>query len=149
MNPVIVLDSGPLSLLANPNRTGLTIPCRAWLQALLANNRRVIVPEIADYEVRRELIRASKSMSLVKLNVLSARLEYLPLTTTAMRLAADIWALARQTGQPTAGDNTIDGDVILAAQTLSLGISDIVVATSNIGHLSRFVPAEMWQRIPA
>lgn len=138
-----------MGLLANPNRTGQTIPCRAWLQALLTNRRRVIVPEIADYEVRRELLRASKAKSIVKLNVLARRLEYLPITTPAMRLAAELWSQARQAGQPTAGDNTIDGDVILAAQALSLGLDDLVVATTNISHLARFVPCELWQNIPA
>lgn len=149
MNPVILLDAGPLGLLANPNRTGQTIPCRAWLQALLANGRRVVVPEITDYEVRRELLRANKPKSIVKLNVLGIRLEYLPLTTPAMRLAAELWAQSRQAGQPTAGDNTIDGDVILAAQALLLGLPEVIVATTNLGHLARFVSSELWQNIPA
>ena len=30
---------------------------------------------------------------------------------------------------------------------MSLGVSDFVVATTNVGHLSRFVPAELWQNI--
>lgn len=58
-----------------------------------------------------------------------------------------LWALARQQGKPTAGDKTISADVILAAQSLTLGASPVVVATTNIGHLSRFVPAELWQNI--
>lgn len=73
--------------------------------------------------------------------------ELLPVTTAAMRLAAELWARARQQGQPTAADNTIDCDVILAAQALTLGSPEIVIATTNIGHLSRFVPAELWQKI--
>lgn len=149
MNPVVLLDAGPLGLLANPNRTGHTIPCRAWLLAMLANNRRVIVPEITDYEVRRELLRANKAKSIVKLNVLGRRIEYLPISTPAMRLAAVLWSQARQAGQPTAADNTIDGDVILAAQAISLGLPDLIIATTNISHLTRFVPCELWQNIPA
>ncbi|MFN7256283.1 MAG: hypothetical protein ACK5U2_14570, partial [Microcystis sp.] len=39
-------------------------------------------------------------------------IEYLPITTDAMRKAALFWAQARQQGQPTAGDKTIDGDMI-------------------------------------
>jgi hypothetical protein len=64
-----------------------------------------------------------------------------------MRLAADLWAQARRRGQPTAGDNTIDADMILAAQALSLGVVPVVVATTNVGHLARFVPAELWHTI--
>jgi len=54
--------------------------------------------------------------------------------------------LARNTGQPTAPDPALDGDVILAAQALTLNTS-VVVATGNVRHLSRFVRAELWQNI--
>jgi len=64
-----------------------------------------------------------------------------------MRKAAELWALARQSGLPTAADKNIDVDVILAAQALTFGVPDVVIATSNIGHISRFVPAELWQNI--
>jgi len=37
--------------------------------------------------------------------------------------------------------------MILAGQALTLGTPDVVVATTNIGHLSRFVPAELWQNV--
>jgi hypothetical protein len=74
-------------------------------------------------------------------------LEYLPITTIVMRQAALLWAQARQQGQPTAGDNTIDGDMILVAQAMSLNASNLVIATTNVGHLSRFIAAELWQNI--
>ena len=56
---------------------------------------------------------------------------------------------ARQTGIPTAGPAELDCDVILAAQALSLNEPSVVVATSNVGHLARFVTAQDWQTIPA
>src|SRR5438105_3269822 len=121
--------------------------CAQWLQALVAGGRRVILPEIADYEVRRELLRAGRDRGLARLDEFAGLLEYLPLTTAAMRQAALFWAQARQQGRPTAADRALDGDVILAAQAITLGISDVVVATTNVGHLSRFVPAEIWQQI--
>jgi hypothetical protein len=37
--------------------------------------------------------------------------------------------------------------MILAAQALTLGAPAVDIATSNVGHLSRFVPAELWQNI--
>ena len=64
-----------------------------------------------------------------------------------MRQAAAFWAQARQQGQPTAGDKTLDGDMILAAQATTLGVSDVVIATTNVGHLARLAPAELWQQI--
>lgn len=148
MSAAILLDAGPLGLLSNPNRKGRTVACRQWLQGLILVGRRVIVPEIADYEVRRELLRANKARGLAKPDALGARLEYLPLTTAAMRRVAELWAQARQQGQPTAADNTIDGDMILAGQALTLGTPDVVLATTNVGHLSRFVAAELWENIP-
>ena len=63
-----------------------------------------------------------------------------------MRLAADFWAQARNSGQQTAPNPALDCDVILAAQALALGVP-VVVATGNVGHLSRFVTAELWQNI--
>jgi hypothetical protein len=65
-----------------------------------------------------------------------------------MRRAAELWALARQQGQPTAADTDLDADVILAAQALTLTASTVIVATTNVGHLARFVSAELWQNIP-
>lgn len=115
---------------------------------MLASRRaRILLPEIADYEVRRELLRANKVKGIERLDALTRLLEYLPLTTTAMRQAALFWAQARQQGQPTAGDKTIDGDMILAGQASALSESDAVIATTNVGHLARFAPADLWQNI--
>ncbi|MBJ7898512.1 MAG: nuclease [Cyanobacteria bacterium RI_101] len=106
-----------------------------------------MIPEIADYEVRRELLRANKTKGIARLDDLAKFLEYLPIKTAAMRQAAQLWAQARQQGQPTAGDKTIDGDMILVAQAMTLGVPDVVIATTNMGHLSRFMAAELWQNI--
>ena len=104
----------------------------------------MVVPEIADYEVRRELTRARRVAGIARLDALIARVEYLAIETSAMRKAAQFWAEARQRGQPTASDAALDGDVILAAQAATLNRSGVVVATTNTRHLSRFVPAELW-----
>ncbi len=144
---VVLLDSGPLGLATNPKPSPNNLACSEWLQSLIEARIRVVVPEIADYEVRRELLRASKFNGLALLDTLAESLEYLPLTTSTMRRAARLWADARQSGQPTAGDNTIDADVILAAQAMSLEVDDYVIATTNVGHLSRFAPAQLWSEL--
>jgi predicted nucleic acid-binding protein len=120
--------------------------CRQWVAALQSAGRRVIVPEIADYELRRELLRLNRVRSLALLDLLAQQLEYLPLTTAAMRKAAELWALARRQGRPTAADAALDGDVILAAQALTLGAA-VVIATSNPAHLARFAPANDWRNV--
>ncbi|BAY24670.1 hypothetical protein NIES2100_44650 [Calothrix sp. NIES-2100] len=147
MSRVILLDAGPIGLVTNPKRSDESFACTQWLQLLVSSGSRVIIPEIADYEVRRELLRANKVKGIARLDELAQFLEYLPITTAAMRQAALFWAQARQQGQPTAGDKTIDGDIILVAQAVTLAVSDVVIATTNVGHLSRFVSADLWQNI--
>ena len=145
----ILLDAGPLGLVTNPKRSPTSTACAQWLQSHITARSRIIIPEIADYEVRRELIRAGKSAGVAQLDALAGLLEYLPLTTATMRQAATFWAQARQQGQPTAGDRTIDADMILAAQAAVLGVPDAIIATTNVGHLDRFTRAGLWQEIPA
>ena len=147
MSRVIILDSGPLGLVTNPQLSAESVACAQWLQAHITAGDRVMIPEIADYEVRRELCRANKTKGMARLDNLAQLIDYLPITTIAMRQAAQLWAQARQQGQPTAGDKTIDGDMILVAQAITLGLPDVVIATTNVGHLSRFVAAELWQSI--
>lgn len=109
----------------------------------------MFLPEIADYEVRRELLQARLPNSIAVLDTLQTELDYLTLNTSVMRRAAELWAEVRQAGRPTADRHALDGDVILAAQTLALGYApdEVVVATTNIGHISRFVEARRWQDI--
>ena len=145
---LVVLDSGPLGLLsAATKQTGSPNDCQAWAAQLIVLSHTIIIPEISDYEVRRELIRAGLYESVDRLNLLQVDFRYLPITTEAMLKAAELWAMARQAGKPTAGDKNIDGDVILAAQALCLNISDYMIATTNVGHIGRYANAQDWQTI--
>ena len=83
------------------------------------------------------------------MNNLKTVLRYLPITTGVMLNAADLWAQVRNAGIATADIHALDGDVIVAAQALSLALapSEFVVATQNVKHLSRFVPANLWTNI--
>ena len=109
------------------------------------------MPAVADYEVRRELLRAGKAAGVGRLDALrvNAAFQYLPMTDTALMRAATLWADARRRGLPTADPAELDCDVVLAAILLTPGLphDQTVVATSNVGHLSRFLSAEAWQRI--
>ena len=147
MSLVVALDAGPLGLVTNPKRSPESLACAQWLQALVAAGARVVLPEIADYKVRRELLRGRRQQGLRRLEAIVELVEYLPLTTAEMRQAAAFWADARQRGQPAADDRALDGDVILAAQVANIGSTDGVVATTNVGHLSRYVPAALWRDI--
>ena len=146
MSDAVVLDATPLGVLSHPRNPPHVAACRRWLGDLVAAGRRIIVPEIADYEVRRELLRVRSRHGLINLDQLATKLEYIALTTAAMHLAAELWAQARNAGQPTAPDPAIDADVILAAQSLALRVP-LIVATSNPAHLAQFVRAEVWSNI--
>ena len=128
-------------------RSRPTPDMKAWARDRLQSGSRLAIPEIADYEVRRELLLAGLQSSLNALNALQTALDYLPLTTPIMREAASLWADVRRQGSPTADRQALDGDVILAAAARLL-IRDghnAVVATTNVGHLARLVPAQLWQ----
>ena len=146
---IVILDSGPVGWITNPHMSGEAEACRERLRLLTAAHHIPVLPEIADYEVRRELIRAGKRTGLQRLDQLKTTIDYLPLLTDAMLKAAEFWAQARNQGMPTADDKALDADVILAAQAWMLRGSgfEVVVATTNPAHLSRFVPARHWKDI--
>ncbi|KAB8316729.1 type II toxin-antitoxin system VapC family toxin [Tolypothrix campylonemoides VB511288] len=146
---IVVLDSGLLGILTNPKASLVNQECRRWLLSLQSKGYRIILPEIADYEVRRELIRVNKLSGIRRLDELKVTLEYLPLTTAMMLQAAEFWAEARRSGIPTADPKALDGDVILAAQATLIeeDSETVVIATTNVGHLSRFVDAREWRDI--
>jgi len=144
---IVLLDAGPLGLVTNPKLSPQSMACNQWLQSLLLDGVHILVPEIADYEVRRELLRAGKMKGLQRLDDLIEIVGYLPLTTAVMRDAAELWAQVRQSGLPTADRHALDGDVILAAQARSIPADDVVVATTNVGHLARLVDAALWTDI--
>lgn len=150
MTRTVLLDAGPLGMVTHRGGFAEVDACKRWLTNLVVSGSRVVLPEIVDYEVRRELLRANITAGIARLDALRAALEYLPLTTAAMRRAAELWAQVRQRGLPTADPAALDVDVILAAQaqTMEGGDSEVVVATTNIGHLSRLITARLWQEIP-
>jgi len=74
---------------------------------------------------------------------------YVPLSDEALRLAAELWAKARQQGKPTAEAKALDIDVLIAAQALSFADtrSDVIIATTNPRHLSQYAQAKHWSEI--
>ena len=144
-----VLDTGPVGMISNPNGKPGNVRCLRWAQSLVAAGHRVIIPEIADYEVRRELLRLGRPKGLARLDAVKAAFYYAPLTTDVMLRAAELWADVRRKGMPTASPDALDGDAILAAQALMAGGpgDTVIVATDNVGHLGRFVDARVWDQV--
>ena len=142
----ILLDSYPLGALSHPKPD---VGIIKWAAACQVAGHEIYIPEVIDYEIRRELLRANKYVGIANLNALKAAFRFLPISSPAMLLAADLWSQSRQRGLATGDPKKLDIDVILAAQALILGVppADLIVATSNVNHISRFVPADLWNNI--
>jgi len=108
-----------------------------------------VIPEIADYEVRRELLRARKDRGLSRLDALKGMLGFARITTPVMLRAAEFWATARKMGRQSADDSSLDADMILVSQAVELvhDRDETVIATTNVRHLALFVSARIWREI--
>lgn len=148
MARVVLLDSGPVGEVTHPesDKRG---PIREWLFELLDAEAYPRLPEIVDYEHHRTLLRRSASRQVERLDGFKRVFGYEPLTTDVMITAAEFWAEARKRGLPTGTERELDVDVILAAQARSLERdgNEVIVATTNPRHLSRFVETGLWQEI--
>lgn len=151
MRRVLFLDSGPLGMVTHPRGDARTRACADWFLAALGEGREFVLPEICDYEVRRELIRSGRSVE--RLDQLGALITPVPISTQAMRRAAQLWAAMRNAGVSTADKHALDGDVILAAQAEVFahanGPCEVLVVTENVGHLQRLCAAARWDEIPS
>ncbi len=148
MTRFIVLDSTPVGLLVHA-RPELRTRVEAWMGDLISSSV-VVLPEIVLYEVRRELVRLGAGRSIRLLDGLPGQMLYARLTTSILVHASELWAEGRRTGRPSAGPRELDIDVILAATALDLAATsddEVIVATSNVGHLALCVDAREWQSI--
>jgi predicted nucleic acid-binding protein len=155
---IALLDSGPLGLVTHPRANPENAEGKAWLSAFLAQGHAVLVPEITYYEVRRELRRSElkngvPSRGLANLEAFVADAGLIPITSEAMRLATEFWAQARHLHIEGAPETALDADMILCAQAETLPLEwnpngdTVVVATTNVKHLSHFADARHWQTI--
>src|ERR1019366_7346804 len=149
MSLIVVLDAGPLGMITNPKSWPENEACKNWLASLAYSGVEIVIPEIADYEVRRELLRAGKDRGLGRLDALKSMLGYAPITTAVMQKAAEFWAVARNMGRQSAGDASLDADMILAAQAGALAREgdETVIAATNVRHLALFSSARIWRDI--
>jgi predicted nucleic acid-binding protein len=137
MSQIILLDETPLSQVTHPR---IKREVKLWLSSLLASETVVKVPEIVDYELRRELLRQGKQESIQRLDEFVNEVGLIPITRETMKEAAELWAWIRKQGKPTAPDPSLDADVILATQAI-LKLKEhekSIVITANFKHISRF-----------
>ena len=156
MHRIIALDAGPAGLACDNPKKPAAERFFNWMGRCLDNGRTdIILPEIADYEVRRKLL-ANKdgAPSVRRLDELvkpGGLLIYSPITTEIMRRAAGLWSESRRRGDSTADDKALDGDVILAAHALQyIGEHDrLLIATGNVDDIVHYVGerAQRWEMI--
>ena len=145
---IIILDSGVLHTLISDVRVPQVIDCQNWFYYLLSRSARVVTSAICNYEVKRELIRRKNINELNNLNQLNSLIDLLNVDEQTLDLAAELWADARNRGLPTADNRSLDADVIICAQYQLLAEKYpgryVVIATTNVSHLSRFTEAKEW-----
>lgn len=152
---IIFLDTGPLGVITNPRKPALTLEALRWAASHIRAGNRIMVPAIADYEVRRELTRLARPASIASLDTWNSvpSERYISLTETALRLASSLRAHARTTGTATADPKELDCDALIASQALDyqsahqLASNEIIIATTNVGHISLFIRADLWQNV--
>ena len=148
---IVILDSGVLYTLISTSKVKEVTDCQDWFYSLLSRSALVVTSAICNYEVKRELIRRNKVKEINNLNQLKALIDFLPVDEPTLELAAELWAEARNKGMPTADDLSLDADVIICAQYQLLAEEYpgryVVIATTNVKHLSRFTEAKEWQDI--
>lgn len=147
----MLLDAGPLGLACSRTGTPRVDQCLAWLLHLEFTVAEVVIPAIADYEVRRELLRLGARAKLRTLDHLKARFDTLEISGAALEQAAAFWAQLRRAGLPTAASQDLDADCILAGMAATaFAPGDVVtIATTNVAHLGRFatIEAREWTTI--
>lgn len=143
MASIVVLDSRPVSQIVHPHSfPEITL----WFNEILRTDRRVVLTEIVDYEVRRGLLRIPAPRQVTNLDDLRDIVLYSPITTDIMRDAAAVWADARRRGRPFTADDRLDGDAILIAQSRALGDRRrVVLVSENTNDFGHYVEASRWQ----
>ena len=58
-------------MVTHPRASKENLDCASWLTDLLRQDVQVVIPEISNYELRRELLRAEKTESLNRLDQLA------------------------------------------------------------------------------
>jgi hypothetical protein len=156
---IVFLDTNILGLISNKNISfDECQQCKKWFDTLFIRGVRIVTSDLCHYEVMRGLISSSirsaeaapgiRSLELLKAD---GFLEFIPVSTEALDLAANLWARAFTSGQTTRDEKDIDIDIIISAQYQILRDEfpgqRVIMATTNLKHLSIFCDAANWRDI--
>jgi predicted nucleic acid-binding protein len=152
---IVFLDTNILGKLTNPNQLPEAVECQVWFERLLAKGVYLVSSELCFYELKRSLILAANqggiNRGIKKLDDLRLFVEFFPVDRAVAELSSMLWAEARTKNTPTAKADNIDIDIMIAAHwrllTEEFPGREVVIATTNIKHLSLFAEAREWQNI--
>jgi len=155
---IVILDTVTITLLITEASVSQEAKkCQEWFYKILSRGGYIVAPQICDYEVRRGLLLVvkrtgkSNSQKIKNLNRLKESIEFLPCSQEILEKASEIWAENHYQGTPTASLQALDVDIIIGAHWQILKNQYpgryVVIATSNIKHLSIFAEAQEWKNI--
>ena len=153
---IILIDSGILGILSNPNESEVNTKCEEWLYNKITKGCTVVTSQICKYEVKRSLILCQKKNSLQaegleKLADLEKLIDFIPMTEEDIDIACQLWADSIIVGIQVAPQQDINFDLIICSQWQRLKTEspgrEITIATHNIRHLKRFAHAELWENL--
>ncbi|MBD1912873.1 MULTISPECIES: nucleic acid-binding protein [unclassified Leptolyngbya] len=131
--------------MSNPNPDSpKTKECKQWFEARQDESFLFGIPEICDYECRREYFQNRSIVSIQRLDKLTQRtdrLVYWRLTTGIVHKAAQLWGEARNKGIVLADKKSLDGDVLLIATAINIveeTEEKVIIATTDESDLSNF-----------
>ncbi|MDJ0742465.1 MAG: hypothetical protein QNJ32_03770 [Xenococcaceae cyanobacterium MO_167.B27] len=134
---IILLDTGVLGKICHKKLDNNITKVLNYLQQEKIGLR---VAEISDYELRRNFLLESLDKSIGKLNKFRKTDRLLFFDTETMIIASEIWAEIRKQGNPTENKDSLDGDVILAAQACQLKeyYEEVIILTTNAKDIAKF-----------
>jgi hypothetical protein len=80
MTHLLILDTSVVGAITNPKQTNVIVrDCQIWFRTSLERQSIFVLPEIVDYELRRELLRGKKINGLKQLDELKSVIYYHPI----------------------------------------------------------------------
>jgi hypothetical protein len=156
---IVFLDSNILGLICSTNTLFEEAEqCKKWFYGSVVRGIRFITSDLCDYEVKRGLIssamrnnRSAPGLSLLDALKTDGFVEFRSVSTADFHLAANLWAIASTQGNTTRDEKNIDVDIILSAQYQLIRDENpgrsVIMATTNLKHLSLFCDAAHWRDI--
>ncbi len=156
---IVFLDANILGLISNVHESNDECQqCEKWFGNLKTRGVIFTTSDLCDYEVRKKLIFSSiekkatasgvKILNSLRTNGLVA---FLSVSNESLDLAANPWASIATDRKYAPEMESIDPDIILSAQYQLIRDEhpghSVLMATTNLKHLSLFCDAAHWRDI--